>query len=183
LDLNLTKMTLVSGDYPGLNVETPEWYLTTSSPASVLKGEVDTPSQRCTTTGVGWQCAAQTEANFPVVYVLPDAMNADSGPWTDDGTTRCGRRMCQVFLQLAAPTAREAHDDGIPASSIRAVTRFLRAVIDPATDRPVEVQGGFLTDLKAHNVNALGTYVFSRWDDRGIRLHFPHVPGLRDPLS
>jgi len=160
-----------------------EWYFTTSSPTDVLKGEVDTPTQRCTTTGAGWQCVAQTEANVLVVYVLPDAMNSDSGPWTDDGTTRCGRHMCRVFLQLAAPTAREARDDGIPVSSIRAVTRFLRAVIDPATDRPVEVQGGFLTDLEAHNVSALGTYVFSGWEDRGIRRHFPHVPGLRDPLN
>jgi len=76
-----------------------EWYLTTSSSASALEGEVNTPSQRCTTTGAGWQCVAQTEANFPVVDVLPDAMNADSGPWKDDGTTRCGRHMCQVFLR------------------------------------------------------------------------------------
>lgn len=95
-----------------------EWYLTTSSSASGLEGEVDTPSQRCTTTGAGWQCAAQTEANFPVVYVLPDAMNADSGPWKNDGATRCGRHMCQVYLQLAVPTAREARDDGIAARAV-----------------------------------------------------------------
>jgi len=156
-----------------------EIYAKSNPSTQAMPSQIFTSGHYCSEKGGNWQCVAQSNIGWPVVVFLPDALNSDSGPWKADGTVQCGRHMCQAFLQLLVPTT---NGDAVPPGSIHASTRFLRAVIDPVTNRPVEVQGGFLVDLQSHHVNALGTDTFSNWNDKRILRYIPHVAGLPDAV-